>query len=179
MGLFSKRKTIFVDSDVLVIGGGMAGCGATYESRYWGRDLKIVCVENIGSLKSDRTETIYVKHPYFNVLAQMTDVADYLQVVMEYDVSKIDVLVGNVADDLAIAGRIAERMRKQVEDCVIELPDGEQTQVTISIGLAPFVADCHDQVCLKAADAALYKAKNSGRNRVCAAYGEAPAKAFA
>ena len=23
----------------------MAGCGATYESRYWGRDLKIVCVE--------------------------------------------------------------------------------------------------------------------------------------
>ena len=23
----------------------MGGCGATYESRYWGRDLKIVCVE--------------------------------------------------------------------------------------------------------------------------------------
>jgi adenylylsulfate reductase subunit A len=45
MGLFSTRKTIFVDSDILVIGGGMAGCGATYESRYWGRDLKIVCVE--------------------------------------------------------------------------------------------------------------------------------------
>ncbi len=45
MGLFSNRKTHFVDSDVLVIGGGMAGCGATYEARYWGRDLKIVCVE--------------------------------------------------------------------------------------------------------------------------------------
>ena len=45
MGLFGGRKTVFVDSDVLVIGGGMAGCGATYESRYWGRDLKIVCVE--------------------------------------------------------------------------------------------------------------------------------------
>ena len=27
MGLFSRRKTIFVDSDILVIGGGMAGCG--------------------------------------------------------------------------------------------------------------------------------------------------------
>ena len=39
------RKTVFVDSDILVIGGGMGGCGATYESRYWGRDLKIVCVE--------------------------------------------------------------------------------------------------------------------------------------
>jgi adenylylsulfate reductase subunit A len=45
MGLFSKRKTVFVDADILVIGGGMAGCGATYESRYWGRDKKIVVVE--------------------------------------------------------------------------------------------------------------------------------------
>jgi adenylylsulfate reductase subunit A len=45
MGLFSGRKTIRVDADVLVIGGGMAGCGAAYESRYWGRDLKVVTVE--------------------------------------------------------------------------------------------------------------------------------------
>ena len=45
MGLFSRRKTVFVDADVLVVGGGMAGCGATYEARYWGRDLKVVCVE--------------------------------------------------------------------------------------------------------------------------------------
>src|SRR6516165_9796152 len=40
-----RRKTVSVDADILVIGGGMGGCGATYESRYWGRDLKIVCVE--------------------------------------------------------------------------------------------------------------------------------------
>jgi adenylylsulfate reductase subunit A len=39
------KRTRFVDSDVLVIGGGMAGCGAAYEARYWGRDLKIVLVE--------------------------------------------------------------------------------------------------------------------------------------
>ncbi len=45
MGLFSSRKTKFVDSDILIIGGGFGGCGATYESRYWGRDLKIVLVE--------------------------------------------------------------------------------------------------------------------------------------
>ncbi len=45
MALFSSRKTLFVDSDILVIGGGFGGCGATYESRYWGRDLKIVLVE--------------------------------------------------------------------------------------------------------------------------------------
>ena len=45
MPFFSSRKTIFVDSDVLIIGGGFAGCGAAYESRYWGRELKIVVVE--------------------------------------------------------------------------------------------------------------------------------------
>jgi hypothetical protein len=34
-----RRKTVFVDGDILVVGGGMGGCGATgatYESRYWG-----------------------------------------------------------------------------------------------------------------------------------------------
>ncbi len=45
MGLFNSRKTIYVDSDVLVIGGGFGGCGAAYESRHWGRDLKVVVVE--------------------------------------------------------------------------------------------------------------------------------------
>ncbi len=45
MGLFASRRTVFVDSDILVIGGGFSGCGATYESRYWGRDLKVVVVE--------------------------------------------------------------------------------------------------------------------------------------
>jgi len=34
-----------VDCDVLIVGGGFAGCGAAFESRYWGRDLKIVVVE--------------------------------------------------------------------------------------------------------------------------------------
>src|SRR3954449_8833865 len=45
MGWFTGRKTVSVDADILVVGGGMGGCGATYESRYWGRDLKVVCVE--------------------------------------------------------------------------------------------------------------------------------------
>jgi adenylylsulfate reductase subunit A len=34
-----------VDCDVLIVGGGFAGCGAAFEARYWGRDLKIVVVE--------------------------------------------------------------------------------------------------------------------------------------
>ena len=40
-----KNKTIQEDCDVLVVGGGMAGTGATFEARHWGRDLKILCVE--------------------------------------------------------------------------------------------------------------------------------------
>jgi adenylylsulfate reductase, subunit A len=45
MAIFSTRKTLFVDCDILIVGGGFGGCGAAYESRYWGRDLKIVVVE--------------------------------------------------------------------------------------------------------------------------------------
>ena len=40
-----KIKTVYEDCDILVVGGGMAGTGATFEARYWGQDLKIVCVE--------------------------------------------------------------------------------------------------------------------------------------
>ncbi|MCL5059215.1 MAG: adenylyl-sulfate reductase subunit alpha [Candidatus Thermoplasmatota archaeon] len=45
MSLRASRKIKFVDADILVIGGGFGGCGAAYESRYWGRDLKIVVAE--------------------------------------------------------------------------------------------------------------------------------------
>lgn len=40
-----RIKTVHVDCDILVVGGGMGGTGAAYESRYWGRDLKIVVAE--------------------------------------------------------------------------------------------------------------------------------------
>ena len=38
-------QTRVVDCDLLVVGGGFAGCGAAYEARYWGRDLKVVVAE--------------------------------------------------------------------------------------------------------------------------------------
>ena len=43
--LMAKHKTRYEECDVLVVGGGMAGTGATFEARHWGRDLKIICVE--------------------------------------------------------------------------------------------------------------------------------------
>ena len=41
----AKRKTVWEDCDILVVGGGMAGTGAAYEARYWGRDMRIICAE--------------------------------------------------------------------------------------------------------------------------------------
>ena len=46
----ANHKTVYEDCDILIVGGGMAGTGATFESRYWGRDMNIVCVEK--SLKN-------------------------------------------------------------------------------------------------------------------------------
>jgi adenylylsulfate reductase subunit A len=45
-------KTENVDADILIIGGGMAACGAAFEARYWGRDLKIVLVDKAGTDRS-------------------------------------------------------------------------------------------------------------------------------
>lgn len=38
-------KTEVVDCDVLVVGGGMSGCGAAFEASYWGKDLRVVMVD--------------------------------------------------------------------------------------------------------------------------------------
>ena len=34
-----------VECDILIIGGGMSGCGAAFEAKYWSRDLRVVLVE--------------------------------------------------------------------------------------------------------------------------------------
>ena len=59
-----KRKTVHENCDVLVVGGGMAGTGATFEARHWGRDLKIICVEKANIDRSGAvvhcTTSIYI-----------------------------------------------------------------------------------------------------------------------
>ena len=34
-----------VECDILIIGGGMSGCGAAFEANYWAKDLRVVMVE--------------------------------------------------------------------------------------------------------------------------------------
>lgn len=62
----------------------------------------------------------------------------------------------------------AERIRQAVESRNIKVYD-EELKVTISVGLSTFPDDANDSVPLiENADSALYRAKNAGRNRVCA-----------
>ncbi len=71
--------------------------------------------------------------------------------------------------DLAQAMAVSERMRERIsQTSVITLDDGETVSATVSIGVScvPQGMDESEQSLLARADAALYKAKESGRNRV-------------
>ncbi len=62
--------------------------------------------------------------------------------------------------------RLAERLRAAISDLTFAIGDLQLT-VTVSIGVAEKAVDCNNLDSLvKAADAALYQAKNKGRNRV-------------
>jgi adenylylsulfate reductase subunit A len=41
----SLPNTETIECDLLIIGGGMSGCGAAFESKYWSGDMKVVMVE--------------------------------------------------------------------------------------------------------------------------------------
>lgn len=67
--------------------------------------------------------------------------------------------------DLAGAQAVAERLRRMVEATGIPLDGGRLLNVTVSIGVASVAAD-GTNLLLRRADAALYRAKAEGRNRV-------------
>ena len=68
--------------------------------------------------------------------------------------------------DLHEALLIAEKLRLAIQDIVMPMIDST-LRVTISIGVARAHEDCPDTTTLLAqADAAMYQAKSSGRNRV-------------
>ena len=74
--------------------------------------------------------------------------------------------------DKTAACAIVERCRQAVERRSIE-HDGRPIKLTVSAGVAAFGEDGIDlETLIKAADAALYRAKASGRNRIAAAPGE-------
>lgn len=70
--------------------------------------------------------------------------------------------------DQTAACAVVERCRRTVERQGIEY-DGRSIRVTVSVGVAAFGEDGSDPgTLIENADAALYQAKKSGRNRVAA-----------
>lgn len=70
---------------------------------------------------------------------------------------------------LEMARLVAERMRKAVAEASVTTADGEIIRVTISVGLAALPPGSPPEEALASADAALYQAKEAGRDRVAAA----------
>lgn len=74
------------------------------------------------------------------------------------------VMTSNYDPDTLLA--IAERVRKEVEDCLIILEDGRELKVTVSLGVSLYLPGMIIRKSLKLADLSLYEAKRQGKNRV-------------
>jgi diguanylate cyclase (GGDEF)-like protein len=61
---------------------------------------------------------------------------------------------------------VGERMRETVRQCSVEMEDDKYPSITISAGVAHLIAGDDFASLIKAADVALYKAKELGRDRV-------------
>jgi diguanylate cyclase (GGDEF)-like protein len=70
--------------------------------------------------------------------------------------------------DAAGASRVAERMRRSLNEIAIPLSDGAAIHVASSFGVAELGSGQSGDDLLRAADAALYRAKDEGKNRVVA-----------
>lgn len=78
--------------------------------------------------------------------------------------------------ELEGAAKLADQLRSEIERLEVSTEDGEVLTVTICVGLAS-VRELHDELApsrndlIRAADRQLYRAKQSGRNRVAAGAG--------
>ncbi len=94
-------------------------------------------------------------------------------VVRDYDIvcryGGEEFLVATPEADGEIAQAIAERLRCAVEGIAITVGDGSAIRFTISAGVAQWKEGESVEQLIARADAALYKAKAAGRNRVHAA----------
>jgi diguanylate cyclase (GGDEF)-like protein len=94
----------------------------------------------------------------------VSQLRDY-DVVGRFGGEEFVVLLPNA--DILEACRVAERLRNRVRRLSVPADD-ESVSVTISVGVALFRSHGHDLLeLLASADLALYRAKQSGRDRIC------------
>jgi len=86
-------------------------------------------------------------------------------IAIRYGGEEFLIILQNIKS-LEDALEVAEKIRKSVENRKIHIKNNI-LQKTISIGVSVFPIHCNNALeCIKNADTALYKAKNSGRNKV-------------
>jgi len=90
-----RSKNVFVDCDILVVGGGMGGTGAAYEARYWVRDFKIVVAENANIDRSGAVaQVLYAINCYMGMQWDENQPEDHVRYARND-------LMGMVREDLA------------------------------------------------------------------------------
>lgn len=113
---------------------------------------------------------IYGHHTGDTVLKELAGVLrglfDTMGLVARYGGEEFAVVLPDT--DRAMATRLAEQARKQIEETVVTSDDGQQLRITASIGVAThdgaYFKAIRDWV--KAADQGVYAAKTAGRNCV-------------
>lgn len=70
--------------------------------------------------------------------------------------------------DAATAHRVCERVRRRVAESPV-VRDGTPIPITVSVGITSWIAGDTPETLIARADAALYRAKNEGRNRAIVA----------
>jgi diguanylate cyclase (GGDEF)-like protein len=86
-------------------------------------------------------------------------------VAARYGGEEFAVILPGVDETTALA--VAERIRSRAESTLISLAPGVTDRISVSIGVACAPQHAHDRVTLlRLADEALYRAKETGRNRV-------------
>ncbi len=86
--------------------------------------------------------------------------------VCRYGGEEITLILPETVATLAM--KIAERLRASVELQSFDIGDGKTIKISVSIGVATYPQQANSlEALVKAADLALYAAKQGGRNRVC------------
>ncbi len=76
-----------------------------------------------------------------------------------------EIVVVAVDSTVQVGEQIASRILQDVANSTVLLPDQRELRVTVSIGLTSYQHDIDYETILARADAAMYRAKQAGRNR--------------
>jgi diguanylate cyclase (GGDEF)-like protein len=99
-----------------------------------------------------------------NILKENTRKSD---IVCRYGGEEFSIILPNAS--LTNTQKIAENIRQKTEDFILKTTENSKLNFTISLGIAELSLQEENRLkkALQEADNALYKAKKSGRNKVC------------